>query len=177
MGLIGPRANDNRTSVSAGFCDPTISIGGVIVCYKLTRLCTLPCGLEGFVAVLHCQLIGGHLVHCLLNPWNEHDGLATPPACVIMHDIASVPCNWSRPSYRFHSNVGWSLAPPRHLSFWVLGRLHVSMGLWLTNLLRFSNYCICTNDIIPYEWFRALEYYRTYVRCSLGVFLVRKTED
>ena len=82
--------------------------------------------------------------------------------------------NLSRPSYRFHSNIVRSLAPPRHLSFWVLGCLRVSTGLWLTNLLRFSNYCICTNDIIPYEWFRALEYYRMYVWCSLSIFCVRK---
>ena len=91
-----------------------------------------------------------------VNPWNKHDGLATPPACVIMHDVASFPCNWLRPSYRFHSNVGRSPAPPRHLLFRVLGRLHVSTGLWLTSLLCLSNYCMCTNDIIPYEWFWTL---------------------
>ena len=35
---------------------------------------------------------------------------------------------------------------------------------------------ICTNDIIPYEWFWALEYYRTYIQCSLSIYLVRNTE-
>ena len=68
MGFVGPlaRANDDRTSVSAGSCGLAVSIGGVIVRYNMTRLRTLPCGLDGFVAALHYQLTGGHLAYRLL---------------------------------------------------------------------------------------------------------------
>ena len=52
MDLVGTRANDDRTSVSAGSCGPAVSIGGVIVRYNMTRRCMLPCGLDGFVAAL-----------------------------------------------------------------------------------------------------------------------------
>ena len=68
MDFVGTRANDDRTSVSAGSCGPAVSIGGVIVRYNMTRRCMLPCGLDGFVAALHCQLTGGHLAYRFKNP-------------------------------------------------------------------------------------------------------------
>ena len=55
-----------------------------------------------------------------VDPWNEHDSLATPPACVTMHNIASVLYNWLRPSFQFHSNVGQNLM---HLGIFRFGFL------------------------------------------------------